>query len=227
MSALFRVAIVDDHPLVRAGIAYTLGMAADFEVVASGGCSDDAIQIAGAYAPDIMLLDINMPGSGLEAARAISESHKAIKVMFLTVSERQEDVITALEVGARGYLLKGISGPDLMRSLRSVSAGETYITPEFAARVLATQQQKPKLVSPSLDLKSQLSIREFQVLREVARGSTNKEIGLKLQLTEKTIKHYMSNVLVKLGARNRMEAVFATKGIFNSSSPDASASAKD
>ncbi len=215
MTGSVRVAIVDDHPLVRAGIAYTLDPEPDFELVASGECADDAIRIASNDSPDLLLLDVDMPGGGLAAARAIGPAYPAMRILFLTVSERQEDVIAALEAGVRGYILKGISGPDLLRTLRTVAAGETYITPSFAARLLASPQQKPKIVTPDLDLTKQLSIREIQVLNEVARGRTNKEIALKLNLTEKTIKHYMSSVLNKLSVRNRIEAVIAARQVID------------
>ena len=211
MTASVRIAIVDDHPIVRAGIAYTLGPDPDFELVASGASADDAVRIAATDRPDMMLLDVDMPGGGLEAARTIRPAHPSIRLLFLTVSERHEDVIAALEAGVRGYILKGISGPDLLRTLRSVAAGDTYITPSFATRLLAGPQQKPKIVTSELDLSRQLSIREIQILKEVARGRTNKEIALSLNLTEKTIKHYMSNALSKLSVRNRMEAVIAAK----------------
>jgi DNA-binding NarL/FixJ family response regulator len=199
--------------MVRAGIAYTLEPDPEFELVASGESAEDAIRIAQTDKPDMMLLDVDMPGGGLEAARAIRLAHPSIRVIFLTVSERHEDVIAALEAGVRGYILKGISGPDLLRTLHSVSTGETYITPGFATRLLAAPQQRPKIVTPDLDLSRQLSIREIQVLKEVARGRTNKEIAISLNLTEKTIKHYMSNALSKLSVRNRMEAVNAAKQI--------------
>jgi DNA-binding NarL/FixJ family response regulator len=213
MSDAVRIAVVDDHPMVRAGIAYTLEPDPEFELVASGESAEDAIRIAHTDKPDMMLLDVDMPGGGLEAARAIRLAHPSIRVIFLTVSERHEDVIAALEAGVRGYILKGISGPDLLRTLHSVSTGETYITPGFATRLLAAPQQRPKIVTPDLDLSRQLSIREIQVLKEVARGRTNKEIAISLNLTEKTIKHYMSNALSKLSVRNRMEAVNAAKQI--------------
>lgn len=206
-----RIAIVDDHPLMRAGIGATLKRDTGFEVVASGASAEDAIKIANEFTPDIMLIDVNMPGSGMTAARTISKEHPEIRVLFLTVSERQEDVTNALEAGARGYILKGISGPDLLRTIHSVANGETYITPEFAARLLASPISRSPTACKTLDPDLHLSVREEQILREVALGQTNKEIAKKLELSEKTIKHYMSGILQKLSARNRVEAVLASK----------------
>jgi len=205
-----RLAVIDDHPLMRDGIALTLSRESDFEVVASGASAADAIRIAEELQPQIMMLDVNMPGGGLSAARHIAVSNPNIRLLFLTVSERQEDVTAALEAGVRGYILKGISGPDLVKTIRSVAGGETYITPDFAARLLA-MPAKPKHGDAPGMARPDLSAREEQILESVALGMTNKEIARKLELSEKTVKHYMSGVLQKLSARNRVEAIVASR----------------
>jgi DNA-binding NarL/FixJ family response regulator len=202
-----RIAIVDDHPVMRVGVEHTLGREVDFTVIATGGSAQDAITIAGEHNPDIMLLDVNMPGCGLAAARTIRANQPDIRLLFLTISERHEDVSAALDAGVRGYVLKGISGPDLVRTVRCVAMGETYITPEFATRLLTRPKAPVTIQEPQL----QLSAREEQVLSEVSLGMTNKEIARKLDLTEKTIKHYMSSILHKLSARNRVEAIVAAR----------------
>ncbi len=203
-----RIAIIDDHPLMRQGIEYTLRREKDFHVIATGGTVDEAVAIAQDHAPDVILLDISLPGCGLAAAKTITAANAAIRILILTVSERHEDVSAALKAGARGYILKGIGGSDLVKTIRSVAAGETYITPQFAARLLT----KPtELVDAAADTVGQLSLREQQILTEVSIGLTNKEIAKKLNLSEKTVKHYMSGVLQKLSARNRVEAVVASR----------------
>jgi DNA-binding NarL/FixJ family response regulator len=209
MNTPIRIAIVDDHPVMRVGVEHTLSREADFKVIATGGSAQEAITIATEHNPDIMLLDVNMPGCGLTAARTIRTNQPDIRLLFLTISERHEDVSAALDAGVRGYVLKGISGPDLVRTVRSVASGETYITPEFATRLLT----RPKPAAASQDPPLHLSTREEQVLNEVALGMTNKEIARKLDLTEKTIKHYMSSILHKLSARNRVEAIVAARRI--------------
>lgn len=214
-----RLAVIDDHPLMRDGVALTLGREEDFEVVASGASAADAIRIAEEHQPHIMILDVNMPGGGLTAARQIATSSPAIRLLFLTVSERQEDVTAALEAGVRGYILKGISGPDLVKTIRSVAGGETYITPDFAARLLAMPAVKTKAGDASGMARPDLSAREEQILESVALGLTNKEIARKLALSEKTVKHYMSGVLQKLSARNRVEAIVASRR-FKQNDPD-------
>lgn len=209
MKNCIRLGIVDDHPLMRDGIALTLGREGDFKVVACGGNAKEAVAIAEKHAPDIMLLDVKMPGGGFEAAQQITASHPDIRIVFLTVSESREDVSAALASGGAGYILKGIAGPDLVRAIRSVAAGETYITPQFAARLIGPVTRSPERAAAESKCQN-LSAREEQILEAVARGLKNKEIACKLNISEKTVKHYMSAILAKLSARNRMEAVLAS-----------------
>ncbi len=215
MTARVRLAVIDDHPLMRAGIEHSLGRENDFEIVASGESAADAIKIAMEVTPDVMLLDLNMPGGGLAAARAIRTNHPQIQIFILTVSERHQDVTDALSAGVRGYILKGISGPDLVRTMRSTTAGETYITPEFAARLLITHPAKRRGTMNIAEAFQQLSAREEEVLKELSLGYSNKEIAGKLDLTEKTVKHYMSRILHKLSVSNRVEAVVASRRNIN------------
>lgn len=209
MSATIRIAVVDDHPLLRDGVVNTL-KAAGMDVVGVGGCAADAARLAAEHGPDVMLLDISMPGGGIETARALGRSHPGIMTIMLTVSEREDDVIAAMEAGARAYVLKGISGPDLLATIRAVRQGETYITPQIAARVLAKMRRNGNggTCARSRPVETtELTAREEQIINEVAQGLTNKEIAVKFSLSEKTVKHYMTSVLQKLQVRNRVEAV--------------------
>lgn len=205
-----RVAVVDDHPIYRLGLVQTLRQDSSIEVVAEGATSADAVRIALEQVPDVMLLDVQMPGGGVEAAKAISTAGGATRIVMLTVSEQDRDVMGALEAGALGYVLKGVSGPDLLRTVRAISRGETYIMPGLAARLLRQFQRKPQQRAVSLNDPG-LSAREEQILNHVAHGLTNKEIANKLDLSEKTVKHYMTNVMQKLQVRNRVEAVLVVK----------------
>lgn len=209
MSEKISIAVVDDHPLMRDGIVATLQASADFAVVATGGCADDAIRIAQEIEPRMILLDLSMPGCGLEAARKICSAKPSMKVMILTVSEREDDVIAAMSTGVCGYILKGISGVDLIATLKAVSHGETYITPNLAARLLSKSRGGVQSKTPVKEPEVQLTVREEQILLEVKSGLTNKEIARKLVLSEKTVKHYMTSVLQKLRARNRVEAAMS------------------
>jgi DNA-binding NarL/FixJ family response regulator len=210
MTGRIRIGVVDDHPLLRDGVVNTL-QAAAMDVVGVGASASDATRLVDKHSPDIMLLDISMPGGGVEAVRAITRSHPKIMTIMLTVSEREDDVIAAMEAGARAYVLKGICGPELIATIRAVSRGETYITPQIAARVLAKMQRRtnPGSATRAKVAEIELTYREEQIMNQVAQGLTNKEIALKFSLSEKTVKHYMTSVLQKLQVRNRVEAVIA------------------
>jgi DNA-binding NarL/FixJ family response regulator len=210
MTGRIRIGVVDDHPLLRDGVVNTL-QAAAMDVVGVGASASDATRLVDKHSPDIMLLDISMPGGGVEAVRAITRSHPKIMTIMLTVSEREDDVIAAMEAGARAYVLKGICGPELIATIRAVSRGETYITPQIAARVLAKMQRRtdPGSATRAKTAEIELTYREEQIMNQVAQGLTNKEIALKFSLSEKTVKHYMTSVLQKLQVRNRVEAVIA------------------
>lgn len=208
MTDRIRVAVVDDHPIFREGVAFTIRSSQSFEIVAEGASAEDAIRIAQEHLPDVILLDVSMPGGGIEAARVISAECPVVKVIMLTVSEHEEDVTKALEAGANGYILKGTSGTDLLTTLQSVSRGESYVSPGLAARLLAVSMRNVRQQARPAE-QVDLTKREEQILELVARGLTNKEIANTLNISEKTVKHYMTNVMQKLQVRNRVEAVLA------------------
>jgi DNA-binding NarL/FixJ family response regulator len=201
-----RIAIVDDHALFRDGLATILGAEADFEVVGQGGTAQEAIRLAREFLPEIILLDIDMPGGGLEAARTIASECPVTRIVVLTASEEDDHLIAALKIGARAYILKGVAARELLRILRAVAAGESYVPPALAASLLlemrASAAPAPKPENP-LD---GLTGREREILEGLAAGLSNKEIGQKLFLSEKTVKHYVTNILQKLQVRNRVEA---------------------
>jgi two-component system nitrate/nitrite response regulator NarL len=199
-----RVAVVDDHPLYRDGVILTLRGAPDIDVVAEGASAMDAMRIGKSHAPDIMLLDVTMPGSGIDAAAAIRQDCASIKLVMLTNSEDATHVSAALRCGARGYVLKGCSGAELLQIVRAIQNSESYITPALATRLLAQPNQVP-VGAPDL------SLRESQVLQLLSQGLMNKEIAGRLRLTEKTVKHYMTILMQKLQVRNRVEAVLAAR----------------
>jgi two-component system, NarL family, nitrate/nitrite response regulator NarL len=207
MADRLRVGIIDDHPLFREGLVHILGSAHTLDIVGEGATAEDAIRIAKEHEPDILLLDVGMPGGGIRATRSITYAFPVVKVIVLTVSESEDDVAQALEAGAKGYVLKGTSGPDLLKTMQAVSRGESYVTPALAARLLMhVPQQKQKQKSSRAPDLPELTDREAQILEQVARGLTNKEIARALALSEKTVKHHMTNVMQKLQVRNRVEA---------------------
>jgi DNA-binding NarL/FixJ family response regulator len=205
-----RILLVDDHVLWRQGVAMILTMQPGFEVVGQGSNVADAERLAAELQPDIILLDISMKGSegsGLDAIRTISATYPAIKIVMLTVAEDAGTVLTALKTGACGYVLKGVSGPELVRILEDISAGRSYITPELAAIILAEpDKQSDTAAKSSTSLLDSLTEREHDVLKCLAQGLSNKQIAYQLHLSEKTVKHHMSRILEKLQVNNRVEA---------------------
>lgn len=208
-----RVAVVDDHPLFRDGVVHTLSSVPDLDVVAEGATAQDAVQIALTHSPDIMLLDVNMPGGGIEAAQEIRQCCPSVKTALLTVSENANHVSAAMQSGISAYIVKGCSGPELLQIIRVILKSEAYVTPSLAARVLAQPKETPADFNPVPGTPA-LSHREIQVLELASEGLMNKEIAHRLSLTEKTVKYYMTELMQKLKVRNRVEAVLlARRGI--------------
>ncbi|HEX9114499.1 MAG TPA: response regulator transcription factor [Anaerolineae bacterium] len=200
------VVIIDDHPLFREGVAQTLSSAADIEVVAQGGSAETAVSLTSDLLPDILLLDIDIPGGGLGAAQAVAARCPVTKIVMLTVSEEEENLLAALRAGVRAYVLKGVSGRELIGILRGVAAGEVYVTPALAAGLLREISGANTGLRPAANPLDDLTEREHEILKRVADGSSNKEIGQQLHLSEKTVKYHMTNILQKLQVRNRVEA---------------------
>ena len=203
MSTPIRIAIVDDHPLFREGVARSLGEIGGFELVGEGASAEDAERLVRASTPDILLLDISMPGGGLSALASILSATPEQKIVMLTVSETNADVAQALKAGARGYVLKGVGSKALAEILRDVANGQSYVSPSLSARLLSDLLQ-PTGSKP--DPLAQLTGREAEILKLVAEGLSNKEVAARLSLQEKTVKHHMTRVLAKLNVRNRTEA---------------------
>lgn len=206
MTDKIRVVVVDDHPLFRDGVATILGSEGDIEVLGQGSSADEAVRLANDLLPDLMLLDIDMPGNGLEAARRIAEALPVIRIIMLTVSEAEDNLLAAMKAGARAYILKGVAGRELLRIVRLVLAGESYVPPALAASLLSDLGKPGAQKLTAADLRDQLTPREVEILELLAKGMSNKDIGDRLFLTEKTVKHYVTNILQKLQVHNRVEA---------------------
>ncbi len=204
-----RIAIVDDHPLLREGVARSLADTGDFTVVGEGASADDAMRLAHEVQPEILLIDLSMPGGGLSVLEAIKRDRPATKLVVLTVSESQEDVTAALAAGVDGYVLKGVGSKALAGILRDVHAGETYVPPALAARMLTRLKNAYEASASPM---ATLTAREREILELVSSGRSNKEIARELQLQEKTVKHHMTSVLSKLKVRNRTEAAIMLHG---------------
>lgn len=204
MSDDIRILVIDDHPLLRDGVVNTLNNAEHITVVGDGGDYDSALRLAPELMPDIILLDVSMPGGGVNAARDIHQAIPVIKIIMLTVSEHEQDVMSALKAGASGYILKGVSGNELVTIVSNIYAGNTYITPSLATSLLVDSYDGH--VADDSALFAELNKRETQILNHLSGGLSNKEIAERIFLSEKTVKHYMTNILHKLQVRNRVEA---------------------
>lgn len=226
-----RILIADDHPIVREGLVAVLETQPDFAVVGEASDGAEAAGLARSLRPDVILLDLEMPGSdGLAALRILRESSVEARVIVFTAFDTDERILAAVQAGAAGYLLKGAPRDELFNAIRVVFGGGSLLQPVVAARLIANlvddrratkddggtyQGESPRAPSsqgsssvarPS-SMAQQLTDRELEVLRELARGSQNKEIGLALSISERTVKFHVSAILAKLGAGNRTEAV--------------------
>ncbi len=216
MSEVIHLVIVDDHPLYREGVATSIQRDPTLNVIAQGETAEDAIRLCQQHQPDILLLDIGIPGNGLNALKEIHQQALPVKVIILTASDLEEDVMTSIKHNAMGYVVKGVRGKVLIDIIKTVARGQRYVDPDLAARLLANGYQEPHTQPAPF---ATLTEREREILRCIARGCNNREIAGQLHLSEKTIKHYVSSILRKLNARNRVEAaLMAEKAGFSKSS---------
>ena len=204
-----RVAIVDDQALVRGGFAVMLGLQDDIEVVAEGGDGAAAIEIARTHRPDVILMDIRMPGmDGIAATKAIVDSADwPVKVLILTTFDPDEYVYKALRAGASGFVLKDISPEDLVAAVRTVADGGALLAPSVTRRLISRFSAPPSLDSTVVARLDRLTSREREVLVAVATGSSNIEIAEDLFVGAATVKSHVSSILTKLGLTNRAQAV--------------------
>jgi two-component system nitrate/nitrite response regulator NarL len=202
MSESINVLVVDDHPLFRQGVVHSLGAAPDLTVVGEAASGEEALKLARELLPDVVLLDISMPGwNGLVTAGKIATACPASAIVMLTVSEDKDQLLAAFKAGARAYVLKGVSAQELANVVRTAACGDVYVSPSLAAEMLVslTRGHAP-------DSLQELTDREREILRLIGTGLTNREIGTQIFLSEKTIKHYVTNILQKLQVRSRVEA---------------------
>ena len=196
------VLLADDHPVVRAGLHALLGMSGELDVVGEAGSGDEAVTMAGRLRPDVVLMDLRMPGplDGAAATARITAELPGTRVLVLTTYDTDSDILRAVEAGATGYLLKDTPHQDLVEAVRAAARGDTVLAPPIAAK-LVTRMRGPR--------PDPLTARELDVLREVARGHTNAEIGRRLHIGEATVKSHLLRVFSKLGVDDRTRAVTA------------------
>jgi DNA-binding NarL/FixJ family response regulator len=207
-----RVLLVDDHDLFRTGLRNLLEEQG-VHVIGEAGAGAEALKLTRELAPDVVVMDLNMPGmSGVEATRHITAVAPLTRVLVLTISDQDGDVMDAILAGACGYLLKDASIQELMRGIQSAAQGESLISPHIASKVL--QRVRASSSSPSIaeTIRSELSDREIQVLKLIANGKDNAQIAAELHISPKTVKNHISNILMKLQIENRIQAaVYAVR----------------
>ena len=206
MNTDINIVVADDHPLLRNGVVRTLQARQGLNVLGEADDAESAIKTCAACHPDLVLLDISMPGGGIQAAEEISKLPSAPKIVMLTVSENEDDVIDSLKAGAQGYVLKGVKADELISVVESVYAGDTFIPPSLATQVLMETNNPSSKAKSFGKLLQELSERELEILNLVSEGLSNKEVGMALELQEKTVKHHMTSIMAKLHVRNRVEA---------------------
>jgi two-component system, NarL family, response regulator len=205
---LIRILIVDDHPVVRAGLASMLGTQSRLKVIGSASGGEEALKLLQREAADVILLDLRMPGmNGIEVLRALAGIARSPKVIVLTSFETDEDIYRAVQAGAQGYLLKDTSQHEMIDAITSVHSGKRYIPRHIAAR-LADRM-----------MRSSLTTREIEILEMLAKGLTNKEIGSALEISDNTVRNHVISIIEKLEVSDRTEAATAAiqRGIISSS----------
>lgn len=205
MSDKIRVLIVDDHTLFRSGIKSLLQRHEEFEIVEEAGDGLEGIKRAKSLQPDVVLLDLHMPGiSGREAVKLIVEEVPGTNVLMLTVSEDADDLLETLKAGATGYLLKNIETETLVDAIRRAARGESVVSPQMTAKLIQGVRSQSR-AAPAVE-KEKLSPREREILGCLARGESNKEIARALELAESTVKIHVQNIFKKLNLSSRVQA---------------------
>lgn len=207
---MIRVLIADDHPVFRFGLRTLLKADPTMEVVGEATDGEEAIKLADQLAPDVVLMDLTMPGmNGIEAARRILVKHPEMHILVLTMFEDDDSVFAAMRAGARGYLLKGAEGGETLQAIRVVSTGEAIFSPTIAKRLMqyfgAPRPRGPSQPFPDL------TEREREVLSLIAQGYTNQAIAEQLVISPKTVRNHISSIFSKLQVTSRLEAILRAK----------------
>lgn len=198
---MIRIVVVDDHPIVRQGLSAALEDEPDFQVVGAAGSAEEALALIGRLRPDLVLLDLELPGmSGVEAIAPLTEASPQTGVLVFTAYDTDEHVLGAIKAGAKGYLLKGAAVAEIADAIRAVASGGSALAPRVAAKLVA-EVRAPRRAA------GDLTNREREVLRLIAEGLPGKQIARALRISERTVKFHTASLLRKLGADNRAQAV--------------------
>jgi DNA-binding NarL/FixJ family response regulator len=201
------VAVVDDHPLMIEAITSLLSRSRGIDVIATGSAAIDVVNICSRLQPQVMVVDLGLPGDAFDAIAKAIVIAPDTKLVAFTAANGVDSAIRALDAGASGYVLKGSSSDELIQAIHAVRSGETYITQNFASRVITALRDTGLRRRAAEAVK--LSIREQQIMKLLLIGKTNREIAISIKIGEKTVKHYMTILMQKLQVRNRLEVVIA------------------
>ena len=211
MSDLIRLVLADDHPIYRDGLVRSLEDGGGIQIVGVARDGEEAALVVARERPDVVLLDVSMPkGGGIMALTRIMQMDTPPRVAMLTASEADDDLMQAVKLGALGYILKGVGAEQLVDLVRELAEGRSYVSPGLAGRLLVAMR-RPHGPAAAPNPLADLSKREEDILKFVARGKSNREVGEALDLQEKTVKHYMTSILQKLQVRNRVEAAMLAR----------------
>ena len=201
-----KILLVDDHALFREGLTSLIDPQPDLKVVGQAGTVREAIAMVRDLQPDLVLMDIGLPdGTGLDATQAILANRSATKIVILTVHEDDEQLFAAIRAGAMGYLFKNVRAAEMLARLRGVAHGEAGVSPAIARRILEEFARLPPPQHPDLFEATELTAREIEIVRELSRGATNRQIAQRLVISENTVKNHVRNVLSKLHLRSRRD----------------------
>jgi two-component system, NarL family, response regulator LiaR len=201
-----RILLAEDHTVVREGLKELIQREEDMEVIGEASQGEEAVHMAQTFQPDIVIMDIAMPGiNGIEATKKIKQSYPSISVLILTAYDNEEFILATIEAKAAGYMLKNVRGQDLLNAIRAVYAGDSVLHPSITAKVL--KHIGPLKNNATQKNKKVLSVRELQVVKLGARGLLNKEIASELDLSVRTIQTHWRNIFIKIGVSSRLEVI--------------------
>lgn len=220
-----RIAFVDDHPTLLRGIAALFSADERYDIVGTGTSADEALSLAARAAPDILILDLSMPGDVFAAIEQIVERATNTRIIIFTAFANVELAFRALDAGAHAFVLKGRPSEDIYAAIDAVLAGQLFVSPDFSQKLMSGFRNRTRRARELQSAK--LSAREMQLVECLFEAKTNKEIARKLQLSEKTIKHYMTNLMNKLKVKSRLEVVLATQALRQETDPNGLESLED
>lgn len=214
MSETTRIIIADDQSLFREGLHTLLSVQPEFEVIGEAGNGEEVLRLVAEHLPDVVLMDLRMPGmDGVSATRRLHGKYPGVKVIVLTTFDDDEDVFEGLRAGAVGYLLKDVSSSKLFEAIRAAAKGEYFLLPSITAKIVSELKRVSSSGSKHAELVEPLSGRETEILKLVSNGMSNRQIADTLVISEGTVKNHLSNILAKLSARDRIQAVEVARRI--------------